>query len=165
MVLVHGLCCFYLKSLGFSDRQSSYLQFSLKGSRIVLSFVKAVIEYSLGVDYPHYWSRAHLGFLLNVCKQSTRALSSGWWKKIKWFHSCRSSGFHSAHNFPVTQFSKFLELSSDGLISPYSEKYIEIHVQICGALFLYNFLLSRILLCNVQLLQSPWPLISISPTQ
>lgn len=28
--------------------------------------------------------------------------------------------------------------------------------------FLYNFLLSRILLCNFQLLQGPWPLISIS---
>lgn len=75
------MCCFYLKSLGFSDRQSSYLQFSLKGSRTVWSFVKAVTEYSLGVDYPHYRSRAHLGFLLNVCKPTTRALSSGWWKK------------------------------------------------------------------------------------
>lgn len=154
MLLVHGLCCFYLKSLGFSDRQSSYLQFSLKGSRTVLSFVKAVTEYSLGVDYPHYRSRAHLGFLLNVCKPTTRALSSGWWKN-QLIPLLQEFWVPFSSHFPVTQFSKFLELSSDGLISPYSAKFIEIHLQICGALFLYNFLPSRILLCNVQLLQSP----------
>ena len=83
-------------------------------------------------------------------------------KKSNDFHSCMSSVPFSSQflSHPIFQLHR---VSSDCLISSFSTKFIETHLQIYGALFLCNVFFSKILLCNFQLLQTPWSLIPISP--